>query len=212
MTVPKNLSKAMIGLILLFAVHIPRLVYLGLLISYTSAFANRPTLTANPAGHLKRARQILRRGRLSELLSAALELRFALERMAQQELIFTEMASKRLLKEHGPIKKISSLRRRKPDTAFTHDIYLVNNPTGERIKWEEYKPLDMERVAVIKGHLGDLLHPKEGLPLGMPGDPWYVATRRFLDESLEYLNRVHKDNAPFFAYQGLDQFKMVKVE
>lgn len=206
-----NVVKAIIGLIFVFVVHIPRLIYLALLASYTAVFANQSTLTANPAEHLRRARRILQRRRLSELLYAALELRFALERMAQRDLLFSEMASNRVLKEYDPVKKVSNLRRLAPDTAFTHEIYLLNQATGERIKWAEYKPLDKARVAAIQGRLGDLLHPKEGLMLGIPDDPWYVATRQFLDESLEYLDRVHKDNAPFFAYEGLDQFEMVRV-
>jgi hypothetical protein len=209
--VSKKFAKAIIGLILVFVVHIPRLIYLALLASYAAVFANRSTLTANPAEHLRRARRILQRGHLSELLYAGLELRFALERMAQRDLLFSEMASNRILKEYDPVKKVSSLRRLASDTAFTHEIYFLNHATGERIKWAEYKPLDKARVVAIQGRLGDLLHPKDGLLLGIPDDPWYVVTRQFLDESLEYLDRVHKDNAPFFAYEGLDQFEMVKI-
>jgi len=207
----KNFVKALIGLVLVFIVHIPRLLYLLLLVSYTAVFANRPTLTADPAEHLKRAARILRRGKPSELLYAALELRFALERMAQRDLIFTEMASNRMLDEHDPIKKVANLHRLAPDSAFLHEIYLVNKATGERIKWAEYKPLDRKRVAAIQGRLGDLLHPKEGLLLGSPDDSWYVDTARFLHDSLNYLSGICKDNAPFFAYARLDQFEMVKV-
>jgi hypothetical protein len=210
--VMKNFAKALIGLVLVFVVHIPRLLYLLLLVSYTAVFANRPTLTADPAEHLKRARRILRRGKLSELLYATLELRFALERMAQRDLLFAEMASNRMLKEHDPVKKVASLHRLAPDAAFFHEIYLVNKTTGERIKWAEYKPLDKKRLAAIQGRLGDLLHPKEGLLLGSPDDPWYVETVRFLHDSLEYLSGISKDNAPFFAHDRLDQFEMVKVE
>lgn len=208
----KKFAKAVVGLLLIFVVHVPRLIFLALLVSYTAVFANRPTLTASPAEHIKRARKILRRGRLSELLYAALELRFALERMAQRDLVFAEMASNRMLRECDPVKKLANLHRLAPDAAFVHEIYLVNKATGERLKCAEYKPLDKPRVAAIQGRLGDLLHPKEGLLLGIPGDPWYIETKRFLSEAMDYLSEVYKDNAPFFAYEGLAQFELVKVE
>jgi hypothetical protein len=208
----KDLPKALVGLLLLFVVHIPRLIFLGLMISYAAVFANRQTLTASPAEHLKRARKILRRGQLSELLYAAVEIRFALERMAQRELLFAESASKRLLKEYDPVKKVAGLQRLAPDAAFAHEIWFVNKTTGQRIKWAEYKPLDKARVAAIQGRLGDLLHPKEGLLLGVPNDPWYVETKRFLHEALEYLGDTYKDNSPFFSYEGLGQFEMVRSD
>lgn len=59
--------------------------------------------------------------------------------------------------------------------------------------------------------LHPMLHPKDGLSLGIPSDPCYVDTRRFLDETLDYLGGVNKGNSPFFAYDGLDQFEMVKI-
>jgi hypothetical protein len=208
----KNFAKAIIGLLLIVVVHIPRLIYHALLVSYAAVFANRSTLTANPVEHIKRARKILRRGRLSELLYAALELRFALERMAHRELVFAELASNRMLKEYDPVKKVANLHRLAPDSVFVHEIYIVNKATGERLKWADYKPLDKARVSEIQGRLGDLLHPKEGLLLGIPDDPWYIETKRFLTEALDYLSGVYKDNAPFFFYEGLDQLEMVKVE
>ncbi len=208
----KNLLKVAVGLVLIFVVHIPRLLFWCLLVSYAAVFNNRPTLTANPTEHLKRARKILRRGRLSELLYAAIEVRFALERMAQRELIFAEAASNRVLREHDPVKKVANLQRLSPDAAFTHEIWFVNKDTGQRIKWAEYKPLDKARVSAIQGRLGDLLHPKEGLLLGLPNDPWYLNTQAFLEESVGYLSKVYKDNSPFFSYEGLAQFEMIRID
>jgi hypothetical protein len=100
--------------------------------SYAAVFQNEPTLTASVHEHLGRARKILRRGRLSELLYAAIELRFALERMAQRELVFADMASKRMLKDYDPVKKLANLHRFAPEAAYEHEIYLVNRATGER--------------------------------------------------------------------------------
>ena len=132
--------------------------------------------------------------------------------MAQRELIFAEAASNRMLREHDPVKKVANLQRLAPDAAFTHEIWFVNKETGQRIKWAEYKPLDKARISAIQGRLGDLLHPKEGLLLGLPNDPWYRNTKAFLEDSLEYLAKVYKDNSPFFSYEGLAQFEMIRVD
>ena len=208
----RKIAKAAIGLVLGFIVHLPRLFYHILLLSYAAVFNNRPTLTASPAEHLRRAEKILKRGRLSELLYAGVELRFALERMAQRDLLLTELASERILKEYDPSKKLTNLYRIAPEAAYAQDIFLLNKKTGERLKWAEYRPLDRERVSSIKGRLGDLLHPKDGLKLGIPDDPWYKETTRFLNEVVEYLSMVYKDNSPFFAYEGLDNIEMVRAE
>jgi hypothetical protein len=206
-----NAMKALVGLVLIPTYHLPRIAYLLLLASYAYVFNNPTTLTANPAKHLTRARDLLQRGRNSELLYAALELRFALERMAQREIFFSSKISNRVLDEPDPRKKISNLHRIEPATAHSHDIILVNRATGERTSLGQYKPLDRGRVAEIQGRLGDLLHPKEGIPLGIPDHPWYHDTREFLQTSTTYLEDVLKDNTPFFAYEGLDHVEMIRV-
>jgi len=208
----RNIAKATAGIVLIFIVHLPRLIYHMLLVSYAAVFNNRPTLTANSAEHLKRAKKFLKRGRLSELLYAGVELRFAVERMAQRDLLLTKLASERILKEYDPSKKLANLLRIAPEAAYAHDIFLFNRKSGERIKWAEYKPLDRARVAEIKGRLGDLLHPKDGLKLGISDDPWYKDTTRFLNETAQYLSMVYKDNTPFFAYEGIEFFEMVRAE
>lgn len=206
-----NLVKAVVGLVLIPIYHLPRIAYVLLLASYAYVFNNPSTLTANPAEHLSRARELLRRGRNSELLYAALELRFALERMAQREILFSSKISKRALDEPDPRKKASNLLRLNPATAHPHEIILVNRATGERTPFGQYKPMDRARIAEMQGRLGDLLHPKEGIPLGIPDHPWYQDTRKFLQTSTAYLETVFKDNTPFFAYEGLDHIEMIKV-
>jgi hypothetical protein len=208
----KNLAKAAVGLALIFIVHIPRLIYHVLLVSYAAAFNNHPTLTADPAEHLKQAKKFLKRGRLSELLYAALELRFALERMAQRDLLLTELASERVLKEYDPSKKLANLYRIAPEAAYAQDIFVLNKKTGERLKWAKYKPLDRPRVSEIKGKLSDLLHPKDGLRLGVPDDPWYKSTVCFLNETAQYLSMVDEDNSAFFTYEGIESFEMIRAE
>lgn len=207
----KALGRALVGLILVFVYHVPHLIFRLLMVSYAYVFWNRPTLTANPEEHLKRATTILRRGDRSELLYAALELRFALERMAQRDLIFAPDASNRMLDENHPGKKLSNLHRLAPESAHRHEVFLINRATGERIKWGDYKPLDKKRVNEIQGRLGDLLHPKDGLMLGMPDDSWYVETTKFLNESCTYLQGLVKGNLFFFSCNDADDLEMIRV-
>ena len=88
---PAGCAKALIGLFLVFVFHIPKLGYDLLRLSYAAVFHNRPNLTASPVEHLRLARRILRRCRNCELLYPALELRFSLERMAQNEIYWSEI-------------------------------------------------------------------------------------------------------------------------
>lgn len=208
----KNLIKALVGFVLLFVVHVPRLFYYALLWSFAWVFNNHPTLTANPKEHLKRARKILDSGRLDQLLYAALEIRFALERMTHNELIFADLASNRMLDESSPVKKVANMHRLAPGSAFPHDVYFINRNTGERFRWGAYKPLDKARVSQIHGRLGDLLHPKEGISLGVWTDDWYTETSRFLSEALDYLTPLATENESFFANEGLEQFELVPLE
>jgi len=208
----KNLAKALVGLLLLFLVHLPRWAYYCLLLSFAAVFNHHPTLTANPAEHLKRARKILKRGDLSQLLYAALELRFALERMTQLDLIFADQASNRMLAEPSPVKKLAHFHRLAPEAVSPYVFVLVSKATGDRVKMGEYKPLDKAKVFTIHGRLGDLLHPREGLMLGLWDDPWYSDSRRFLLESLNYLVSVNRDRSPFFAWNGVDGIEMEKTD
>ena len=168
------------------------------------------TLTASPLEHIKRARQILDRGNLSELLYAALELRFALERITQLELIFADDASKKMLDDYSASKKVLHLRRLAPESEFPHDIEMRHAVTGEWSKIGEYRPIDQRRVAGAYGRLGDLLHAKDALALGMPETPWYRETYEFLAETCDFLRQAYEDNDQFYAYQGLDHIRMVR--
>ena len=201
--------KAFAGLILIFVFHVPRLLYLLLLVSYAYVFNRYDNLTADPGEHLKRARKLLKKDN-SRLLYAALEVRFALERMVHRELAFTERATERSLKEYDPVKKLRILHRIEEGTAHSHKIVFVNSETGARLDWAQYNPLDIDRVLEMQGRLGDLLHPKEGLRLGIRDDPWYIRTRAFLNEVEEYLRQVFEGNSPFFLFEGLDQFEVIR--
>jgi len=52
--------QALIGLLLVFTVHIPHLIFRALLVSYAYVFNHHENLTADPKEHLKRARKLLK--------------------------------------------------------------------------------------------------------------------------------------------------------
>lgn len=207
-----NLVRALIGLVAVFVYHLPRALFRLLLVSYHAAFNPQDTLTANPKEHLRRARNLLGTNRNSQLLYAALELRFALERMVDFEIVMANEATQRMVDEHDSAKKTKNLRRLSSEASHTQQIFLINKATGERVLWGRYKPLDLSKVKVIQGRLGDLLHPKRGLGLGLPSDPWYEQTKCFLVEAHDYLCETSKDNTPFFAFEGLEHIEMVPVK
>ena len=130
--------------------------------------------------------------------------------MSDRELALGYEATQRMLDEYDPVKKTKSLRRLAPEAAYPQQILLVNKATGERIPWGRYKPIDLGRANEIKGRLGDLLHPKRGLNLGLPNDPWYEQTRQFLRETYGYLHGVWKRTRPSSPFEGLDHVEMVR--
>lgn len=199
----------MVGCLLLPLFHAPKLLFQLLLVSYAYVFNRHDTLTANPIDHLSRARKLLQ-GQPSQILYAALEVRFALERMANRELLFTEKVSNRVRDDNNPVKKIKALRRADQETAYAHNIYLIDQDTGTRISWGQYKPLDQQKTVYFQGRLGNLLHPKEGLKLGVWNDFWYSENRAFLIEAIDYLSGVAKDNTPFFAFENIDHIEVIR--
>ena len=211
MRILPNIFRAIVGLLLVFVVHIPKLMYCLLLLSYAAVFNKHENLTANPREHLKRAMRLLQQDN-SHLLYAALEIRLALERMTDREVEFTSKAARRVLKKTDPVKKANYLRVLDEATNYPHKIILRNRETGESVDFGQYKPLDQGRVKEIDGKTGNLLHVKHGIPYGLADDPWYKETRQFLKESAEYLLGVLEDNTPFFAFENLDHMEMVKME
>jgi hypothetical protein len=205
-----NLPKALTGLILIFVVHIPKLIYQSLLLSYALVFNNQQNLTADPKEHLSRARKLLAKRQNSLLLYAALEIRFALERIVDNQLMFAEKVSASTLKKYDPVKKRKAMTALDPNSDYSHRIYLVNMQTNERFEWAKYKPLNLEKVSSIKGRLGDLLHSKVGLRLGVSDDPWYIETRAFLIDAEMHLSDNLKDNDNFFFYSKADAFEVVR--
>lgn len=176
-----------------------------------AADSSGDTLTASPREHIARARAILERRRLSQILYAALELRFALERIVQLELLMSNSATARMLDEYRPVKKLAHLRSLAPESAFPHDVEIRHAATGEWSKIGEYHPLDKARVAFVNGRLGDMLHTKDGLMLGIPDrEPWYRESYDFLCETADYLSEAYENNTQFFTYEGLDHIRLVR--
>jgi hypothetical protein len=202
--------KALAGLFLIFFYHIPKWLYLRLQLSYLKAFHKEKNLTADPKEHIKRAEALLNKNDNSLILYAALELRFAAERMVDSQLQFADEVSKNTLKKYDPVKKKKAMTRIDADSDFEQEIYFTSKETGEIIKWRMYKPLELNKIKKIRDKLGDLLHPKVGLNLGISDDPWYVDTKQFLKTTLKYLKDNLKDNNYYFAYRNMEQFEFIK--
>jgi hypothetical protein len=60
-----------------------------------------------------------------------------------------------------------------PNSKFHHKFIYIDEKTGEQFYWGEYKPLDKKKAQILNGQLGNLLHAKDGLKLGIKNDPWY---------------------------------------
>jgi len=199
-----NLLKALVGAVLILLFHLPKLIFLLLQMSYAAVFNNSINMTADPQEHLKRARKLLKKKHNSLLPYAALEMRFALERISKGDLYISSISNK-TRKMYEPVKHISALRSTEPDSSYEHNMFLYNKETGAKIDLGKYKPLDQDKVATITGKLGDILHPKVGLPLGVTNCKWYRDTRRFLWETHNYLKEVIKDRRQYLGERGFDQ-------
>ena len=206
-----NFFKLLIGLFLAIFYFLPKLIYYKLLIAYHKFFHNEENLTANPKEHILRAKKLLKQGKNSLLLYSALELRFALERSVHNELIYSEKASNNILDMYDPSKKRKFMSIIDDNVNYAHKIYFINKKNKEKVFWGTYIPMPQEKVNNIKGRLGDLLHAKDGLLLGVSDDNWYVQTRKFLYESLDFLEKHFKNNEKYFMYADSDKYEMVKI-
>jgi hypothetical protein len=142
-------------------------------------------LTADPAEHLTRAERLLAKDN-AHLLYAALEIRFALERIANNEVVFAERASERMVDSPDPVKKLRRLRELDPRTGLAHTVFQVA-PVGEFHEIARDVPIYLEWAQKTTGRLGDYLHPTNGLNLGLASDPWYSDLRSFLTKAIRYL-------------------------
>ena len=199
------------GFALIFVYHLPKFIIWLLELSYAYVFNNSSNLTADPKEHLKRARKMLRTNKNSLLLYIAVELRFALERIINFQVLLAD-GSNNMLKEYDPVKKRKYISILDPVANFAHNIFYRDKETNKKYLWGVYKPIDINKVSYIKGRLGDLLHAREGIRLGVSDDNWYLETRRFLNESVKYLSNHIKNNAQYFSVKNLKSFQVEKIE
>lgn len=201
--------KAFVGFVLIFLYHIPRLISAGLLVSYAYVFNNVENITANPLEHIKRAQKLLKSRHNSILLYAALELRFAVERMVKGQLLFKNKVSNSTWKKRDPTIHAKALRENDARVDCPYEIFFLARRINEKIPIGAYKPFPIEKVKEIDGRLGELLHIKNGPNFGISSDPWYKITRSYLKETANYLQAIAEDNVQFFAYAGDENYELV---
>jgi hypothetical protein len=170
-------------------------------------FNNR--LTADPKEHIRRANVLLKQNDNSLLLYAALELRLATERIMHNQLSLSEDATKNALNNNDPKRKKLIMNKIDPESDGDYKIYL--NDGVERILFGIYKNIPESKIKTIEGRLGNLLHMKLGLNLGIENDPWYKETRLFLTESANYLLERITDSLYYFSYKEVPNFELEKM-
>lgn len=169
-------------------------------------------LTADPKEHIKRAKLLLDFNNNALLLYAALELRLAAERLQHNQLSLSEHATINNKKGNDPKKKKLIMNNIDPDSDFDSKIYYNDSKSGNRIYWGEYKNISTQKIKNIEGRLGNLLHMKEGLKLGINNDPWYTDTRNFLSDTADYFDERLTNSDYYFSFTNLDNFELVKNE
>ena len=167
-------------------------------------------LTADPKEHLKRADILLRENDNSLLQYAALEMRLAVERIIHNQLTLSGEHSRNNKKENDPKKKKLIMNQIDPESNHDYDIFLIDPESGGKIYWGEYKNIPESKIKTIEGRLGNLLHMKIGLKLGIENDPWYIKTRKFLEETQMYLAERISNSQYYFGYSETPSFELKK--
>ena len=167
-------------------------------------------LTADPKEHLRRAELLLRKNNNAFLLYAALELRLATERIQHNQYTMYENHSLKSKRQSDPVRKKLIQEQIDPESDSDYIIYFTEPQTGNRILWGEYKNIPENRVKKIEGRLGNLLHMKLGLKLGVADDLWYHETRSFLESTTDYLKERTEGSCYYFSFKDLDGFQFEK--
>lgn len=171
---------------------------------------NSNLLTSDPKEHLLRTRRLLKEKNDSYLLYAALEMRLAIERIVHNQLTLSEEHSRKDKKKNDPIRKKLVIGIIDPESNHDYDIFFNDPNSGNRVFWGTYKNIPKTKIKKIEGRLGNLLHMKLGLRLGVQDDPWYIETRDFLEVTCDYLIERITDSNYFFSYQGQENFELIK--
>lgn len=171
---------------------------------------NHKLLTADPREHLLRARILLDQENDSYLLYVALELRLAIERIVHNQLTLSIHHSKKDKKKNDPKRKKLIMGVIDPESDNDYDVYFIDPNDGVKKYWGTYKNIPVKKVKEIEGKLGNLLHMKLGLNLGIASDPWYTDTRQFLHSTCSYLIERITDSLYYFSFHGMDNFELIK--
>lgn len=171
---------------------------------------NSKLLTADPNEHLKRAAILLGQNDDSLLLYAALELRLAIERITHNQLSLSEETTKNAKGGNDPKRKKLIMNKIDPKSDSDFNIYFKDPNTKVRIFWGTYKSIPESKTKDIEGRLGNLLHMKTGLMLGVKDDPWYIQTRTFLSETTRYLTERVTDSQYYFSFKDVENFELEK--
>ena len=167
-------------------------------------------LTADPKEHIKRAKTLLDLKNNALLLYSALELRLAIERLQHNQLSLSEHATINNKKGNDPKRKKLIMNNIDPNSDHDYKIYFTDPENGTWTYWGEYKNISTEKIKTIEGRLGNLLHIKIGLKLGIKDDPWYGDTRKFLSDTIDYLDERLTDSDYYFSFTDIDNFDLVR--
>ena len=137
-------------------------------------------------------------------------MRLALERIIHNQLTLSEQHSRKDKKKNDPKRKKLVMGVIDPKSNCDYDIFYTDPNTGHKAFWGTCKNISEKKVKTIEGKLGNLLHMKIGLRLGVAEDQWYTDTREFLDNTCDYLTERITDSKYFFSFQGLDNFELIK--
>lgn len=164
-------------------------------------------LTADPKEHIRRAKILLEQYDDSLLLYSALELRLAIERIAHNQLTLSEDHTMNAKGKSDPKRKKLIMKKIDPESDFDYDIFYIDPKSKQKTYWGEYKNIPEKTVKEIEGKLGNLLHMKLGLKLGIAEDPWYSETRSYLTKTLIYLKERISGSSYYFSYKDLENFE-----
>jgi hypothetical protein len=165
-------------------------------------------LTADPKENVNRALVLLKKNNNALLLYAALELRLALERAIHNQLSLSIATTLNNKGGNDPKKKKLIINCIDSESDNDFNIFYRDPITKEKLFWGTYKNIPESKLKYIEGRLGNLLHMKRGISLGVEDDYWYLETRTFLMETASYLKERLNNSLSYFAYKDVPYFEL----
>lgn len=167
-------------------------------------------LTANPKEHILRAKTLLNLNNDSLLLYSALELRLAVERIIHNQYTLSTEHTRGAKRKNDPKRKKLIMNTIYPNSDIDYNIFFIDPTDGKKICWGVYKNIPEKKAKELEGRLGRFLHMQLGLKLGVPDDPWYYETRKFLNETANYLEERVTDSLYYFSYKDIENLSFAK--